>query len=255
MLPCLHLGMRAFLALFLVGATTVLASEGQRFTSGAARVALVELYTSEGCSSCPPADHWLGEQRTSPGLWKEFVPVAFHVNYWDSLGWKDRLSSKVFTAREYAYASAWGSTNVYTPCFVRNGSEWRPSWGSPGPQMTSAGELTLETHSDGACTVIFSPATASATTSGYAVHVALLGGGIDSHVTAGENSGETLQHEFVVLGLSDRELTSPQGSSPLMAHLNLPETGVTGAKRRAVAAWVTRSGDLTPVQATGGWLP
>src|SRR5437016_3348460 len=80
--------------------------------SGPTRVALIELYTSEGCSSCPPAEQWLGELRTSPALWKEFVPVALHVNYWDHLGWRDALASKVFTEREHGYAAVWRASSV-----------------------------------------------------------------------------------------------------------------------------------------------
>src|SRR5450432_1176256 len=101
--------MKVFLFMALIGSAGAFAAESPRFTSGSSQVALVELYTSEGCSSCPPADQWLGALKDDAGLWKEFVPVEFHVNYWDSLGWKDRLSSPAYTAREYAYASAWGS--------------------------------------------------------------------------------------------------------------------------------------------------
>jgi hypothetical protein len=112
-----------------------------RFQSGPAPVALIELFTSEGCSSCPPAEAWLNALRNDAGLWRDFVPVAFHVDYWDRLGWKDILASKVFTTREHAYAARWNSSSVYTPCFVRNGAEWRPSEGSRDPKRRSVGTL------------------------------------------------------------------------------------------------------------------
>src|SRR4051812_18096726 len=98
-----------------------------KFQSGPAQVALVELYTSEGCSSCPAAEKWLAELRGDAGLWTRFVPVAFHVNYWDHLGWRDVLATKQFTQRQYSYAETWSSGSVYTPCVVRNGAEldWR----------------------------------------------------------------------------------------------------------------------------------
>jgi hypothetical protein len=67
-----------------------------RFESGEKRVSFVELFTSEGCSSCPPAERTLSKLTTHPSLWKTFVPVAFHVNYWDNVGWKDRLASVEF---------------------------------------------------------------------------------------------------------------------------------------------------------------
>jgi len=77
----------AVVAVLACGAATeaTVAAE-QRFASRPARVTLVELYTSEGCSSCPPAERWLGELRTAPGLWRDFVPVAWHVDYWNRLG-------------------------------------------------------------------------------------------------------------------------------------------------------------------------
>src|SRR5689334_8314649 len=80
----------------------------KHFTSGETQVALLELFTSEGCSSCPPAERWLGALRDAPGLWRDFVPIAFHVNYWDRLGWPDRFASREATQRQHAYAAVWG---------------------------------------------------------------------------------------------------------------------------------------------------
>src|SRR5271163_2312476 len=131
--------MRSYVLLGILGASAPLCAAAEHFASGPGRVALIELYTSEGCSSCPPADAWLGGLKDKAGLWDEFVPVQFHVNYWDNLGWKDRLATRDFTAREYAYSSAWGSSSVYTPCFVRNGLEWHPEWGSAGGQAAKTG--------------------------------------------------------------------------------------------------------------------
>lgn len=247
--------MKACIAAGLLCALAPLGGASERFSGGPSRVALIELFTSEGCSSCPPADRWLGALRADPGLWKDFVPVEFHVNYWDSLGWKDRLSTREFTAREYAYASAWGSPNVYTPCFVRNGEAWKPLWGSPGAAGAPTGVLSIEVGDDGLCRTEFRPGPAAqAGPDGYEMHVALLGGGLTSRVTAGENRGETLGHEFVVLGIADHVLVRDQAGGALRAGLALPHPIATDAARRALAAWVTLRGELTPVQATGGWL-
>ena len=155
--------MKTFVAAALLVALSSAAAEPGHFASGPARVALIELYTSEGCSSCPPADKWLGELRDDPGLWRDFVPVEFHVNYWDNLGWKDRLSAPEFTAREYAYASDWGSSNVYTPCFVRNGAEWRPRQGTAGGPGEPVGPLSVALGKDGVCQVEFRPGPAART--------------------------------------------------------------------------------------------
>lgn len=223
-----------------------------KFHSGPAQVALVELYTSEGCSSCPPAEKWLGELRANPGLWRQFVPVAFHVNYWDRLGWRDKLASKEFTDREYAYSAAWNSSSVYTPCFVRNGAEWRVHDGDPGTRgQAAAGELTLAWQDDGTCRLDYAaPAGASGN---FEVSVALLGGGIVSNVRAGENSGRELRHEFVALRLAAAPLQRGEGGT-FSATLTMPARPDAGATRRAIAAWVTKSGRLQPLQATGGWL-
>lgn len=245
--------MRTMALLGILGAA-VASAEPQHFSSGPARVALIELYTSEGCSSCPPADQWLGSLSGKAGLWSEFVPLQFHVNYWDSLGWKDRLSTRAFTQRQYAYSSAWGSANVYTPCFVRNGAEWRPLEGGSPPAGGLAGTLSVELEC-GACRAQFTPAPGTgAEGNSYEVHVALLGGGITSKVTAGENDGHTLAHEFVVLGMADSRLSPGAPGAALRAEIALPRPIVPDAKRRALAAWVTRRGDLAPLQATGGWL-
>lgn len=71
------------------------APSAKTFSSGEQPVPLVELFTSEGCSSCPPAEHWLGELREEEGLWRDFVPVAWHVNYWDRLGWPDKFDEEI----------------------------------------------------------------------------------------------------------------------------------------------------------------
>src|SRR6201987_4807354 len=96
-----------------------------RFESGPAQVSLLELYTSEGCSSCPPAERWMARLKDSADLWTGFAPVVFHVDYWDSLGWKAPWSSTAFADRERAYAQVWGSDTIYTPCYVLDGREWR----------------------------------------------------------------------------------------------------------------------------------
>src|SRR6266567_7895599 len=108
------------------------------FESGEARTMLVELFTSEGCSSCPPADAWINQLKESPDLWKKIVPVVFHVDYWDNLGWRDRFAKPEFTSRQRRYAAAWGGDSVYTPGFVINGKEWRGWFGGNAMPITSA---------------------------------------------------------------------------------------------------------------------
>jgi hypothetical protein len=246
--------MRLLTPLGFLLATAAACAEPPTFSSGTGRVALIELYTSEGCSSCPPAERWLADLRGKPGLWTAFVPVAFHVNYWDALGWTDRLSSKASTDREYAYAAWWGARNVYTPCFVRNGGEWRPQWGGAAAAAGDTGVLKVTLGPEGACWVDFIPVAGSRGIADVlTAHVALLAGGITSRVTAGENSGATLAHEFAVVGMADGALTAEGGG--FRGRILAPRPQVPDAQRRALAAWVTRNGSLEPIQATGGWLP
>src|SRR5213592_2697372 len=101
------------------------------FESGKTQTSLIELFTSEGCSSCPPAEKWMSALKTNPDLWKKVVPIAFHVDYWDHLGWRDRFSKPQFTERQRRYAAAWGGDSIYTPGFVLNGREWRGCIGGP----------------------------------------------------------------------------------------------------------------------------
>jgi hypothetical protein len=86
--------------------------------AAAARPVIVELFTSQGCSSCPPADAYLRELVKRPDV----LPLAFHVDYWDNLGWKDTLDDPSFTARQRGYAAALGLANVYTPQIVVDGA-------------------------------------------------------------------------------------------------------------------------------------
>ncbi len=218
-----------------------LAAAPWHFASGSTRTGLLELYTSEGCSSCPPAESAVAELRTAPGLWRDFVPVAFHVAYWDRLGWRDGFATRLFTDRQYAYAAQWRSESVYTPEFVFNGAEWRRGTSVPAASG-SAGVLTVDCAADGTLRVQFAPP------GDYEVHVARLGGGIASVVRAGENAGRTLHHEFVALQLLDAPLANGA------AVLQLPLAATPGVARTALAVWVTRRGELAPLQATGGWL-
>ena len=236
----------ACLLCLLLGPTGLGRAAPQTFSSGEYRTHLIELFSSEGCSSCPPAEAWLNGLRGEPGLWRDFVPEAFHVDYWDRLGWTDRLATREFTARQYAYAELWRANTVYTPGFVLDGREWQERTGRKPPKPGGkAGILKVEL-AEGCARATYLPTVA--TGESYEVHVALLGGGLTSLVKAGENRGETLQHEFVALALVTHLLSSGA------AEFALPAATQAGVKRRALAVWVTRPRSLEAVQATGGWL-
>jgi hypothetical protein len=224
------------------------------FQSSERQTALVELYTSEGCSSCPPAESWLSGLKKAPGLWDDFVPVAFHVEYWDNLGWRDKWSSKQFSDRQRGYAGAWGSDTIYTPEFVLNGKEWR-NWfglrGAPGLSDAKAGILTVSHEGTNHWRVSFVPAAGG--TTGYEVNAALLDSELSSDVKAGENEGRHLNHDFAALTLMKQTLAGKDNGFQGEFTLDTNPKATNG--RLALAVWVTRAGELEPLQAVGGWLP
>jgi len=238
----------SILAVMLVASSPGRAA-GWRFASGPSRVALLELYTSEGCSSCPPAEEWLGRRRDDPDLWKRYVPISFHVTYWDHLGWEDRLAKPDFTARQRLYAAHWQSPSVYTPCFVRDGAEWHP--GKVENSDVVVGQLVLRNLSQTEWELTFTPQ--GRTEGKFQGYVALLGRGITSRVRAGENKGRTLEHDFVALDLAEAPLKRGNSENEWTAVFKVQAVPPSPSSL-AIAAWVARRGELEPVQATGGDL-
>jgi hypothetical protein len=228
-----------FAALFVASACV---AAPQSFVSGPARTHLLELFTSQGCSSCPPAEAWLSRLANDPALWRTVVPVAWHVDYWDRLGWKDRFASKAATARQYAYAAQWRAESVYTPCFAIDGAESRDR--QLPDTRDRPGRLSVS-YTDGQVMVRFEPTAPGE----YEVHGVLLALGITSQVTAGENAGRALHHDVIATGaprdaaLHDDVATFEIGRPP-----------ADTAPRHALAVWITRRHELTPLQATGGML-
>ena len=223
------------------------------FQSSTRQTALLELYTSEGCSSCPPAESWLSQLKQKPGLWSDFVPVAFHVDYWDYLGWRDKWASHEFSDRQRDYAQTWGTDTVYTPGFVLNGKEWRNWFGLrkvPTGSQTTAGVLRIVSEDANRWSVSFVPASSGA--SNYEVHAALLVSGVSSEVKRGENAGRHLLHDFAALTLLTQTLT-PQNKGFQATFLIDTKKNLTEG-RLALAFWTTHSGHLEPIQAVGGWL-
>ena len=217
--------------------------------SGPQRVSLVELYSSEGCSSCPLADNWMNSLRGNKRLWKEFVPVVFHVDFWDYLGWKDVYAKPLFTQRQREYDKAWNNPGMYTPGFVLNGRNWKagPFRSIPRPGKETVGTLAVEHRSGDDFKVVFQPSGMFTGDGPWTAHLALLLFDIRSVVTRGENAGKTLEHDFVAAEYASSEMNEAQGRHS--ASLKLP-----AGKAWALAAWITRGSDLEPIQAAGGYL-
>jgi hypothetical protein len=221
------------------------ANAAVRLESGPRQVTLLELYTSQGCSSCPPAERWLNEYVDRQELWSRVVPVAFHVDYWDYLGWKDPFAAAEYGERQRGYARAGKAGTVYTPGFFLNGREWR-GWTmrvSPRSSTREPGSLSAVVGNN--------RLTASFPAAGKPLdlHVAILGFGIETPIERGENRNRTLAQEFVVL--THRTYRSGSGAW----EVGLPDIRSPAADRYGIALWISEPGNPLPVQAIGGWLP
>ena len=234
---------------FFLATVALCRADELRFQSADKQTALVELYTSEGCSSCPPAEAWLSKLKSDTGLWKNFVPLAFHVDYWDRLGWRDRFAATAWTQRQYAYASLLHGDSVYTPEFIVNGKEWRDWFGNvPLPKSDADAGILSATTTDGKKFAVSYRATSEPD---LEAHVALLGCGINSKIGGGENNGRQLPHDFVVL--DHRAMPMTKDGENAHADITIEKTD-EHVPQKAVAIWITRAKYLAPLQATGGWL-
>ncbi|OYU00546.1 MAG: hypothetical protein CFE40_04485 [Burkholderiales bacterium PBB1] len=163
--------------------------------SGATTPPIVELYTSEGCSSCPPADRWLSRLNAQPDV----VALAFHVDYWDHLGWKDPYGSPVFSLRQAQQQVVNGARFSYTPQVAVNGVD-TPGWRSlrspiPAPQTMAPVQVQLSREGDRYTAVVQAVGGLSIRIGAY---WAVTENALVSDVKRGENSGAFLTHDFVV---------------------------------------------------------
>lgn len=247
---------RGILALTLGLAAGTACAASQTITGPASRVSLFELYTSEGCDSCPPAEAWISRLQQDQRLWTQLVPVTFHVDYWDDGGWKDPFDSQAYTERQEQLAGGAHSLAgmvIYTPQFVLDGHDWR-GWVNDKPlQVDDTAKLgPLSLTADGRrVTVHFSPT--QARSEALETYVVLLAFGVDVPVGAGENKGTTLRHDFLVVADVAGTLGKDRNGN-YQSTLTLPAPVAVKATRYALAAWVSAKGSPMPIQAAGGWL-
>lgn len=181
-------------------------------TSGSHRGALVELYTSEGCSSCPPADRWFVKLAATSNP-TQLSLLAFHVDYWDSSGWPDRFDSSAYTDRQRDRVYNTGGKSVYTPQ-VMVGQRVGFPWSTPAAlavlrsinalPSALALDLTAKQDAGGFDVDLKASPTAGAVLPNVALYLALYENGLSTQVKAGENEGVLLHHERVV-----RQLLGP----------------------------------------------
>jgi len=203
--------MRMKIFLFAVLALCLGSAQAAQCTAKSAEktVALVELYTSEGCDSCPPADRWLSSLGPNGFAPDRVVPIALHVDYWDYIGWKDPYARQAHSARQRKMAKLARAAMVYTPQVLLQGQDFR-HWGSGAFEQAVAKInarpakariwLSLDTRRRDAFEVEAAAQLEGASSNGdIALFLGAYENKLVSEVKAGENRGKSLPHDYVVL--------------------------------------------------------
>ena len=219
-------------------------------SSPAHTLALVELYTSEGCDSCPPADKWLRALRDGGLGADRVVPISLHVDYWDYIGWKDPFAKPLFSSRQREMASIQNNRVVYTPQVMLAGKDYR-GWarGGFGDDVKAINQkpararirLALKADAGDKVELVAEGHTAAAEARDARLVVAWYESGLASSVSAGENRGNTLQHDYVV-----REWIGPLDFDKDMAKLTRTLSVPGKLDKGGVAAFVQnrRTGEV-----------
>jgi len=212
--------------------------------SGPIATPVIELYTSEGCNSCPPADRWLSALKPDAPI----VALAFHVDYWDRLGWKDRFASPSYTQRQSEQQRPSGARFVYTPQVLIDGAD-RPDWSraAPGVVKPPASTVDAQLQRDGnrvIATIAPLPGAPSRLTAYWAVTEL----GHATAVKAGENEGVTLHHEFVVRDYRPVAAWTTLAQPPARLQFDLP-AAADAAHPRLVNLVIVNADTGRPVQA------
>jgi len=203
-----------------IGLSSSMATAGDQSDGG---FAVVELFTSEGCSSCPPADRLLSDLVVgSQTDGKRVYPLAFHVDYWDYIGWKDPFARPEFTQRQRRYAQVFRLSSIYTPQMIVNGS--KEFVGSDKSELRKALESALGASSVPAIGLHTLPVQDNLVRVEYnltnsptskTLNIALVERNLQSRVGRGENSGRTLLHNNVVRDWKEIVGSSESGSVDL----------------------------------------
>lgn len=167
------------------------------------RTVMLELYTSEGCSSCPPADRWLSGLKQTDNI----VALAFHVTCWDYIGWQDAYAAQQYDDRQRDIGRYNSSRTIYTPQFVFNGKDYRAKRGfaqdvADVSKQSAPVDLGVSAVLDSLqLEVTLSANIKNSPVQDVALYLAVYENNLASQVSAGENEGERLQHDFVVRAL------------------------------------------------------
>lgn len=241
----------ALLLSFIAATANAASANSCSVSSPAHRAALVELYTSEGCNSCPPADNWLSQIDREHDA-KNIVPLALHVDYWDNFAWKDRFAQPAFTERQQQLTSTGGGHVVYTPEVFVGGQELR-GWSSASGFASRVERLNSEApladiHIDARVAspgnIAFMAAIQARSTlpDNTVAYAAIYEDQLQSDVKGGENQGATLHHDRVV-----RRWIGPV--KLVDGHAQIAGDYATDAKPQGVVAFVenAKTGEVLQV--------
>ncbi|NCP66082.1 MAG: DUF1223 domain-containing protein [Paraglaciecola sp.] len=249
------------LLLWLSSTAAGFATNSVRFTSHAQPIKVLEVYSSQGCSSCPPAERWVSQFVDSPALFTQVFPLVFHVDYWDYIGWSDPFASAQFSQRQQLYKQKGAIGSVYTPGFVVNGKEWKGWFAQPSstrallalPGIANPDTLHVALKGNTLAIEIQDIHGESNNVgdkyTNANLNIAVLGMGLSTPVTRGENARQTLVEDFVVLEFLQFHWPLDQSLT-----LNLPST-LANAPRYAVVVFLSESNNQRPLLAAGGLLP
>ena len=223
--------------------------------SGARRVALLELYTSEGCDSCPPTDRWVSALPGRGYTAEQIVTLAFHVDYWNDLGWSDPFAKAQYSARQRGANQRNHSRVVYTPQLLLNGRDYRrraviDDFGGHVSALAREApkariSLQLATEPAGMLAVQGAAAIVDAAEWRDArAYLALYENNLSTQVTAGENRGKRLRHDFVVREIAGPYTVDDRGSAALGHRFRIEPGWKTGDLHVAAFAQNERSGDI-----------
>jgi hypothetical protein len=241
-----------FCTVLAINHPTGISAQSFAFPARPAGFAVVELFTSEGCSSCPPADRVLEEivraARTSNA---PIYALSFHVDYWNHLGWRDPYSKKEFSDRQRRYGTVFGSESIYTPQMIVSGSE---EFVGSNSERAERGIKTALTHTSQAGIVLRVDSshigklhcayTVTGAWQGAVLNIALVQDMQPISVSAGENSGRKLSHTNVVCSFVSVPLANTRGE------LIVPYPNGVDVRRLGVIAYVQNGTTMKILSAT-----